>query len=111
MIRIARVTVLLCFAIAITVIPRTVRADPRTSYLADQLKSNDDYRVRTQAALALGASGDDAAVKPLCDALGDSNPSVVAMEGSSPSAATRREGCCSEASLKPLPAAALLITR
>jgi hypothetical protein len=76
MIRMARVTVLLCFAIAITLIPRTVRADPRTSYLADQLKTNDDYRVRTQAALALGASGDDAAVKPLCDALGDSNPSV-----------------------------------
>jgi hypothetical protein len=76
MIRIARVTVLVCFAIAITLIPRTVQADPRTSYLADQLKSNDDYRVRTQAALALGASGDDAAVQPLCDALGDSNASV-----------------------------------
>lgn len=76
MIRMARVTVLLCLAITITLIPRAVRADPRTSYLADQLKSNDDYRVRTQAALALGASGDDAAVKPLCDALGDSNAAV-----------------------------------
>jgi HEAT repeat protein len=76
MIRMPRVTVLLCLAIAFTLIPRAVRADPRTSYLADQLKSNDDYRVRTQAALALGASGDDAAVQPLCDALGDSNPSV-----------------------------------
>jgi hypothetical protein len=76
MIRMARVTVLLSLALAITLSPRPVRADPRTSYLADQLKSNDDYRVRTQAALALGASGDDAAVKPLCDALGDSNPSV-----------------------------------
>jgi len=50
-------------------------ADPRTTVLAEQLKS-DDYRVRTQAALALGASGDDAAVKPLCDALADSNVSV-----------------------------------
>jgi hypothetical protein len=76
MIRMARVTTLLCLAIGITLIPRAVQADPRTSYLADQLKSNDDYRVRTQAALALGASGDDAAVKPLCDALGDSNASV-----------------------------------
>jgi hypothetical protein len=76
MIRIARVTVLVGFAIVITLIPRAVQADPRTSYLADQLKTNDDYRVRTQAALALGASGDDAAVQPLCDALGDSNPSV-----------------------------------
>ena len=32
--------------------------------------------MRTQAALGLGASGDDAAVKPLCDALGDGNASV-----------------------------------
>lgn len=76
MIRMARVTVLLCLATAITLHGRTVHADPRTGYLADQLKSNDDYRVRTQAALALGASGDADAVKPLCDALGDSNASV-----------------------------------
>lgn len=76
MIRTARVTTLVCFAIGITLIPRAALADPRTSYLTDQLKSNDDYRVRTQAALALGASGDNAAVKPLCDALGDSNASV-----------------------------------
>jgi HEAT repeats len=76
MLRTARVTTLVCFAIGITLIPRAAQADPRTSYLTDQLKSNDDYRVRTQAALALGASGDNAAVKPLCDALGDSNASV-----------------------------------
>lgn len=76
MIRTARVTMLLWLAIGITLIPRAAQADPRTSYLADQLKSNDDYRVRTQAALALGASGDDAAVKPLCDAIVDSNLSV-----------------------------------
>lgn len=43
--------------------------------LAKQLK-DDDYRVRTQAALALGATNDEAAVKPLCEALGDSNSSV-----------------------------------
>ena len=73
MTRMARVTVLLCLAIAITLHTRPAHADPRTGYLAEQLKTNDDYRVRTQAALALGASGDDAAVKPLCDALGDSN--------------------------------------
>jgi len=56
--------------------PEVVRADPRTGYLVQQLKTSDDFRVRTQAALALGASGDDAAVKPLCDALADSNESV-----------------------------------
>ncbi len=56
--------------------PGVVRADPRTGYLVQQLKTSDDFRVRTQAALALGASGDDAAVKPLCDALADDNASV-----------------------------------
>ncbi|MRG93265.1 hypothetical protein GF068_15180 [Polyangium spumosum] len=56
--------------------PEVVRADPRTGYLVQQLKTSDDFRVRTQAALALGASGDDAAVKPLCDALADGNESV-----------------------------------
>jgi hypothetical protein len=56
--------------------PATAHADPRTSFLADQLKTDDDYRVRTQAALALGASGDAAAVKPLCGGLKDSNVSV-----------------------------------
>ncbi|WP_437818825.1 HEAT repeat domain-containing protein [Sorangium sp. So ce1078] len=56
--------------------PTRSYADQRTSYLAEQLKTNDDYRVRTQAALALGASADDAATKPLCDALTDANTSV-----------------------------------
>ncbi|WP_272425050.1 HEAT repeat domain-containing protein [Polyangium jinanense] len=56
--------------------PEVVRADPRTGYLVQQLKTSEDFRVRTQAALALGASGDDAAVKPLCDALADGNDSV-----------------------------------
>lgn len=55
--------------------PGAAHADPRTSFLVEQLKSS-DYRVRTQAALALGASGDDGAVQPLCDALKDSKASV-----------------------------------
>jgi len=53
-----------------------VAAASSVSELARQLKSNDDFRVRTQAALALGASGESAAVRPLCGALGDSNASV-----------------------------------
>lgn len=57
--------------------PLAAHADPRTSFLVEQLKS-DDYRVRTQAALALGSSGDDIAVQPLCDALKDSKASVKA---------------------------------
>jgi hypothetical protein len=51
-------------------------ADPRTDYLVKQLKTSDDFKVRTQAALSLGASGDSAAVDPLCGALSDSNTSV-----------------------------------
>ncbi len=43
--------------------------------LAKQLAS-DDFRVRTQAALALGATFDNGAVKPLCGALGDANQTV-----------------------------------
>lgn len=60
---------------ALSAMPRNAWADPRTSFLLEQLKS-DDYRVRTQAALALGASGDEAAVQPLCDALKDKKASV-----------------------------------
>ena len=54
---------------------RTAHADPRTDYMVKQLAS-DDFRVRTQAALALGASRDAAAAKPLCGALNDSNAAV-----------------------------------
>jgi hypothetical protein len=43
--------------------------------LVKQLGS-DDFRVRTQAALALGATYDNAAVKPLCGKTGDSNQTV-----------------------------------
>ena len=52
-----------------------VHAAPKVDDLVKQL-SSDDFRVRTQAALALGASGDSAAVKPLCGALKDSNQTV-----------------------------------
>lgn len=45
---------------------------------ADELLKNPDFRVRTQAALALGASGKAAAVRPLCDALSDPKAAVRA---------------------------------
>lgn len=61
---------------ALLTVASVAAADPRTAYLAEQLKASDDYRVRTQAALALGASDDEGAVGPLCDALADSNVSV-----------------------------------
>jgi hypothetical protein len=52
-------------------------ADGRVHFLADRLRyppepgQVDDFRVRTNAALALGASNDDAAVGPLCGGLDD----------------------------------------
>jgi hypothetical protein len=51
-------------------------AESQTDNWASQLRTNDDYRVRTQAALALGASGDERAIPPLCGGLDDSNVSV-----------------------------------
>ena len=52
--------------------PHVAFADAdRVKFLADKLKS-DDARVRTSAALALGASNEDGAVDPLCGALTDS---------------------------------------
>jgi nucleotide-binding universal stress UspA family protein len=47
----------------------------RVKFLAEKLQS-DDPRVRTSAALALGASNEDAAVDPLCGALKDSTEVV-----------------------------------
>jgi hypothetical protein len=51
-------------------------ADPRTEFFVKQLKTSDDFKVRTQAALALGASGDADAIAPLCGALSDANSAV-----------------------------------
>jgi hypothetical protein len=67
---------LLSLAIGLSLGPAVARAQSKVSQLAEQLRTSDDFRVRTQAALALGASGEDAAVKPLCDGLGDANASV-----------------------------------
>jgi len=56
-------------------------ADSRLQFLSDQLRyppaagQPDDFRVRTNAALALGATNDDGAVTPLCSGLDD--PSAV----------------------------------
>jgi hypothetical protein len=57
------------------------RGDGRVQFLAERLAyppntgQKDDFRVRTNAALALGATNDDAAVNPLCSGLSD--PSEV----------------------------------
>ena len=57
-----------------------VEADTaRVNFLVERLKGGDDFRVRTNAALALGAVGEadkDAAVTPLCQSLSDSSDVV-----------------------------------
>lgn len=72
-----RVWLLAVYLVLVCVLSVTegARADDRTGFLVDRLKS-DDFRVRTNAALALGATNDDAAVQPLCGALSDSNEVV-----------------------------------
>jgi hypothetical protein len=67
---------LLVSALGSTLLPTAALAQSKVAEYAKQLRTSDDYRVRTQAALALGASGEDAAVSPLCDGLGDSNAAV-----------------------------------
>lgn len=68
---------LLLTALLVTTWAFTARAES-VAELAKKLRSADDFRVRTQAALALGSSGDDEAVTPLCDGLDDSSDTVRA---------------------------------
>ena len=51
-------------------------AEGRVGFLIEQLKTASDFRLRTQAALALGASDDPSATSPLCEALDDTSDSV-----------------------------------
>jgi hypothetical protein len=61
---------------AALITPSTAHADAdRVKFLAEKLNA-DDPRVRTSAALALGASNEDGAVEPLCGALKDSTEVV-----------------------------------
>ena len=58
------------------VAPTDARADEaRVRFLAEKLRA-DDFRVRTNAALALGAANEDSAVPPLCGALSDTSEVV-----------------------------------
>lgn len=57
------------------VAPHDAYAESRTEFLVARLAS-DDFRVRTNAALALGATNDDGAVQPLCGALDDGSEVV-----------------------------------
>ena len=65
------------FALAALVLAGTAHAD-KVEELSQQLRSAKDFRVRTQAALALGASKSTRALKPLCEGLDDRSSTVRA---------------------------------
>lgn len=72
----ARAVFVLALGAVLCLFPHVANADAaRVKFLSDKLKS-DDFRVRTNAVLALGATDDDAAVSPLCSALSDSSEVV-----------------------------------
>src|SRR4030095_14608433 len=52
------------------------RAEASVAQLIEQLRGAADFRVRTQAALALGGLDDRSATTPLCQALDDTSDSV-----------------------------------
>jgi hypothetical protein len=68
---------LFVLAVVFTALPcRALAQQKNIGYLAEQLRTATDFRVRTQAALALGSSGTAEAVAPLCEGLDDTNETV-----------------------------------
>jgi hypothetical protein len=66
----------LAVGLAVSASSLAASAQSRTGFFIEQLRSASDFRVRTQAALALGASEDPAALAPLCEGLNDASDSV-----------------------------------
>src|SRR5450432_475576 len=58
--------------------PALAQESADVDHLVQNLANGSDFRIRTQAALALGASRSKRAVEPLCSGLGDSNATVRA---------------------------------
>jgi hypothetical protein len=72
-----RLLAVMALAVVVAFAPQSFAQD-RVGPYAEQLRNNPDFRVRTQAALALGASNDKRAVDPLCGGLEDENTTVRA---------------------------------
>lgn len=77
----ARLALRILLAVALLLATVPAWGDGRVAFLAERLRfppaagQPDDFRVRTNAALALGATNDDGALPPLCGGLSD--PSEV----------------------------------
>jgi hypothetical protein len=67
---------LLPLLLAIPPPARAQQPDARVAFLTRQLRSGSDPRVRAQAALVLGRSGDGSAMAPLCEGLADGSEVV-----------------------------------
>jgi len=75
---VARIALALALLLLASGVTRSAQAEDRVSRLSRLLSKSDDFRVRTQAALALGASRTKRAVEPLCAGLSDASTSVRA---------------------------------
>lgn len=78
----------------------TGRAASSVAELGKKLLKDSDFRVRTQAALALGASGSKAAISPLCRGLDDGTDTVRAASAAGLGRLQRGGKDCLEARLK-----------
>ncbi len=112
--RIPRLVCIAMMAVVTSIGPRVGRADSKSlAYLAEQLKSAPDFRVRTQAALALGAAASPDAVAPLCAGLEDPNESVRSAVAAAIGRLGRKEaiGCLERHSRESSPAVRAVIER
>lgn len=81
--------------------PLAIAAGDTTAQAIRELATNSDFRVRTQAALALGSSSDPKAVEPLCKALRDNKATVRAAAAAALGKLARGgEDCLTERALK-----------
>ena len=68
----------LLLLIALLFLAQSAAAAASVGQLSKRLRKASDFRVRAQAALALGATGSSRALKPLCRSLYDSSRTVRA---------------------------------
>jgi hypothetical protein len=79
MLRAARRAALgVCCLVGLATAPAWGQGTGDVERMVQNLRSGSDFRVRTQAALALGASKTERALQPLCAALADQNTTVRA---------------------------------
>jgi HEAT repeats len=74
--RVAQLLLASALCVGLLLASSTAFAGRSVAELAERLRNASDFRVRVQAALALGASKSDDAVTPLCDGLEDTNATV-----------------------------------